>query len=146
MCCPERQVEGERWSWGRRGCCRAGKPHRTAPRAASFPGRASPHRRNPRLAGPGPQPLLPLPGCWGARPRAVLCGCLTDVRSELICVVSPLSSALSFVRLSEYGRATSGALSPSKYPRHPGDCLPPSPLCLMRMGFLWAIICHVCAK
>lgn len=64
-------------------------------------------------SGSSPQSVLP-----GSRPRGVpwcVLAALRAAQSTYLCV-SPLSSASSFVCLSEYARAISGALSPSKYP------------------------------
>lgn len=76
------------------------------------------------MAAPGPR--SPHMQSTSSR-HAVPCACLTNLRSEHLLVLfflSPLHSP--FVCLSEYERATSGALSPSKYPCHPGDLfLPP---------------------
>ena len=85
------------------------------------PGGPKPAGRLVGMAAPGSRP----PRLQSALSHAVSCACLTDLRSERLFVflLSPLHPP--YVCLSEYERATSGALSPSKYPCHPGDLLLP---------------------
>lgn len=87
---------------GQHSCC-AGKSQGRALAAAPSPGRPSPRPWGPKPAGQGQQLPVPTPWLlWRARPRAVLCVCLTNICSEhlyVLFLLSPLHPLCLSVRI-----------------------------------------------